>query len=199
MHTERSTTVRYRLGLIGGVLLAVCGSSFEATAQALDSPSTFPEAIGFFAQEKTIGESGAALLKMFREKITMGEYARGAQNYAKAKAAFDGLIRQLDAEAGDAHAQANSERFQAALRQAAEARIAFTNDVETTLGPNLKGTRVPFDVLFQTVGELLPKLADAWNKIWDARRQAQKDRIAEVRRQLDAVTWRPFNDIEAIQ
>ena len=102
---------------------------------------------------------------MFRDKITMGEYARGAQGYAKAKAAFDGLIRQLDAEAGEVQDRANSERFQAALRQAAEARIAFTNDVEATLGPKLEGTKFPFVVIFETVAELLPKLADAWNKI----------------------------------
>jgi hypothetical protein len=174
-------------------------SPFNATAQAIESPSTYPEAIGFFAQEKTIGESGAALLKTFREKMAIGDYVGGVQRYAKAKAAFDGLIRQLDAEAGEVQDRANSERFQMALRQAAEARIAFTQYVEATLGPKLEGTKFPFVVIFETVAELLPKLVDAWNQLWDARRQAQHARIQEVRRQLDTVTWRPFNDVETIQ
>ena len=131
--------------------------------------------------------------------MAVGDYARGAQHYAKAKAAFDGLIRQLDAEAGDVQARANSERFQEALRQAVESRIAFTHYVDDLLRPHLEGTRFPFMVIFKTVTELLPNPVEAWNILWDARRQAQQARIQEVRRQLDAVTWRPFNDIEAIQ
>jgi len=191
--------VTYRVSIFACFIALIHLSSFIATAHAIESPSNYPEAIGFFAQEKTTGESGAALLKMFRDKIRMGEYARGAQSYAKAKSAFDGLIRQLDAEAGEVQDRANSERFQSALRKAAEARIAFTNYVETTLGPNLEGTRFPYDVLFTTAAELLPKLVEAWNKLWEARRQVQQEGIMDVRKQLNAVTWRSFNDIEAIQ
>jgi hypothetical protein len=67
------------------------------------------------------------------------------------------------------------------------------------LGPKLEGTKFPFTVIFETVGELLPKLVDAWNKVWDARRKAHQEHVQEVRKQLEAVIWRPFNDIEAIQ
>jgi hypothetical protein len=189
----------YRVSVLGCLVGLLNLSSFNGSAQAIDSPSTYPEAIGFFAQEKTIGESGAALLKTFREKMAMGDYVGGVQRYAKAKAAFDGLIHQLAAEAGEVQDRANSERFQEKLREAAEARIAFTSYVETTLGPKLEGTRFPFTVIFETVAEILPKLVDAWNKLWDARRQAQEARKQEVRQELDAVAWRPFNDIEAIQ
>ena len=188
-----------RASIVIGLLMMGGLSASVVTAQVDQAPLTYSEAIGFFAQEKTIGESGAALLKTNRQKIGEGNFARGVQRYSLAKAAFDGLIRQLDAEAGDARAQANSERFQQGLRQAAESRIAFTNDVEATLGPKLKGTKSPFTVVFETVGELLPKLVDAWSKLWDERRQAQQDRIQEVRRQLDAVTWRAFNAIETVQ
>ena len=188
----------YRISFCTCLVFLVSLFSLD-TAHAIESPTTYPEAIGFFAQEKTIGETGAALLKAFKEKMAMGDYVGGVQRYARAKAAFDGLIRQLDAEAGEVKDRANSEKFQAALQQAAEARIAFTNYVDTTLAQQLKGSKFPYDVIFGAVAELLPKLVDAWNKIWDARRQVEEARKQEVRRQLHSVIWQPFNDIEAIQ
>ena len=126
-HEGESEMVVSRASVFACLIGLLTLSSVSATAQAIESPSTYPEAI-----REDIGESGGALLKTFCEKMAMGDYVGGVQRYAKAKAAFDGLIRQLDAEAGEVQARANSERFQAALKQAAEARIAFTQYVEAT-------------------------------------------------------------------
>jgi hypothetical protein len=71
-----STTVLIRATFALGMFLGASLLALMVTAQPIDSPTTYSEAIGFFAQEKTIGETGAALLKTFREKITPGQYAR---------------------------------------------------------------------------------------------------------------------------
>ena len=60
--------------LVGGLPTSV------VTAQVDQSPLTFSEAIGFFAQEKTVGESDVALLKTYRQEIGEGDYARGVHD-----------------------------------------------------------------------------------------------------------------------
>lgn len=181
--------------LLGAVLISLT----SAPRAASQPPATLSEAIGFLAREKTIGESGASLLKTLKPEIANREYWDGFRKYADAKAKFDEVIAQLKTElASDASPQP-SPRFQEKVQVAAEERIAFTSYVDALVEKHTAGTKaVLWAVIFTTVAELLPSLTDAVVKIWQEYRQASAERRQEITRLLADVTWRPFTEIEAI-
>ena len=180
--------------------LAILGPVGASSLADTGTPTTLSEAIGFLAREKTVGESGVAILKSLKSEITRMEYLQGFKQYAQAKAKFDGVIRQLEAEFTQEDSPQTSTDLQHALQAAAEERITFTKSIDQLVEKQTVGGKaVPFVAIFTTVAALLEPLTNSVIKIWQEYRQASTERRQEIQRQLQDVTWRPFNDIEAIE
>jgi hypothetical protein len=69
------------------------------------------------------------------------QYAKGITLYAEAKAEFDKLIAELEHELEQARPPDQSERFEAALKDAVAKRVAFTSFVTDTLVPHTEGAQ----------------------------------------------------------
>jgi hypothetical protein len=162
------------------------------------------EAMGYLKKEQSLAESYAGLLKGVG-KPDVATYARGIQRYAEAKAAFDGLLEQLLAALRQGEPPDTSPAFQQKLELAAQQRVAFTEFISQEVLSKLpEGTRSLAAILkipgvIGGVTELAKGLTDAGGAIWRGYREgAVQTRVALVR-QLEALRWKPFQDITPLE
>ena len=113
-------------------LAAVLSGTFPGSLKAQPTQpcnaGTLSDAIGFLKHEKSAAEQyGVILFTVARNDA--GVYVRGIRLYADAKAEFDGLIAELRFDLLNGQDPAISAKFNDALKEAAEKRIAFTSFV----------------------------------------------------------------------
>jgi hypothetical protein len=178
---------RRRLILAGG--LAAClrvrtGSSQQSTP----NQEEWTRALG---TEKSMAAQFISLLNQFGPK-DMAQYAKGIVLYASAKADFDGLISELELRLVEARPPDQNASFQAALKQAVEKRVTFTDFVSNSILPQTSGTSRGVGSFIQTVPELLKVLIDAGISIWHEYRLASDTRRKEIRQVLENLRWPPF-------
>jgi hypothetical protein len=98
------------------------------------------EGIRVMARERSLAEQFLVIMHDFGQK-DIGQYVKGVTLYAEAKAEFDGLISELEHELEQAGPPDQSERFEAALKDAVAKRVAFTSFVTDTLVPHTEGAQ----------------------------------------------------------
>lgn len=143
------------------------------------------------AEEKTLGETAVSLLNQYA-KDNQQVYFPGIMQYAEAQAKFNGLIEQLKTDLSDGRNPGQSPSFQQALQQASEKRQAFFNYVVHQVAPPTENTKGPGPALAAVV-ELIPAVSDTAIKLWHEFRDAQSARRNEIKQQLDAQKWLPFD------
>jgi hypothetical protein len=111
----------------------------EEMTKSQQTGASLPDAMRFLAHEKSAAEQYAVILSTVG-KNDASLYVRGIELYADAKAEFDGLIAQLRIELQTGREPAKSEKFNQALKGAAEKRIAFTSFVSSEVD-KLQGAR----------------------------------------------------------
>ena len=162
------------------------------------------EAIGYLKKEQSLAESYAGLLKGFG-KQDIATYARGIQLYAEAKAEFDGLIEQLLVTLRQGESPDTSATFQQKLEKAANRRVAFTDFIaQEVLSKVPEGTRSLAAILkiagaIGSVKELVTALKDAGMGIWQGYRQSNEQERTAIVSQLEALRWKPFEEIKPLQ
>ncbi|HMD62966.1 MAG TPA: hypothetical protein VKF83_03205 [Stellaceae bacterium] len=154
---------------------------------------SLPDAMRFFAHEKSAAEQYAVILSTVAENDA-AQYVRGIELYADAKAEFDGLIAQLRIELQTGHEPAKSVKFNEALEGAAEKRIAFTSFVSSEVD-KLQGARPGLEDLIQVVPDLVKAITEAGLSIWNAFREARTERRDAILNELELLQWRPFAEL----
>ena len=155
----------------------------------------FSDAIGILAQEQSLAESYAAILKEFGRQ-DVETYARGIQLYANAKAEYDGLIEQMKHDLTMGKPLDNSSEFKLTLENAADQRIAFTDFVSNNIigdDPDKRGAVAL--AIISTAGELIPALIKAGTGIWNEYRKSNNQQKQEILAQIDALKWKAFHEI----
>jgi hypothetical protein len=158
----------------------------------------------YFKKEQSLAENYAGLPKGFgKQDITT--YARGIQRYAEAKAEFDGLIEQLLAALRQREPPDTSPAFQQQLEHAAQRRVAFTEFIrQEVLSKVPEGTRSLAAILaipgvIGGVTELAKGLKDAGAAVWQAYRESAEQERAALLGQLEALRWKPFEEIKPLE
>ncbi len=133
------------------------------------APGTLSDAIRFFGHEKSAAEQyGVIFLTVAKDNT--GLYVRGIKLYADAKAEFDGLIAELRFDLKSGQDPARSAKFNEALEEAAEKRIAFTSFVSAEVD-KLPGARPGLPDVIEAVPQLVKAITDAGISIWNAFRR----------------------------
>lgn len=156
------------------------------------------EAIGTLERERTLGESGARLLKQYLGGDAAA-LAQGEARYATARAAFDALIGQLLVDLAEKRSPEESGDLEAAIEAAVAEREAFSRHVAAQL-PDTTGQRGVFETL--VVGELIQPAVDlvvgligAGVEIWKEWHRRDEIRREALKSQVEATRWRRFEDI----
>jgi hypothetical protein len=176
--------------LLGAALSSVL--SIPARAQQTE-PGTLSDAIRFLKHEKSAAEQDGAILFTVA-KDNAGPYVRGIKLYADAKAEFDGLLAELRFDLLSGQEPARSAKFNEALKEAAEKRVAFSSFVSAEID-KLPGARPGLPDVIQVVPELVKAITDAGISIWNAYRQARKENRDAILSELEHLEWRPFSEL----
>lgn len=156
----------------------------------------FSRAIGVFASERSLAEQDASFLKAYAP-----EDIDARALYARAKAAFDGLIEQLLADLAQGHDPAVSDLFRAQVDQAIDRRLEFSRQVDADRKRVLAEGAKPgwADALAASAGELVKQVFDGGIAVWNEWRTASAERRKEMATRLDAQRWKPFAEIPAVR
>lgn len=192
MTAIREGLVARRALLATGLSAVVYGSAGAQPAQP-SGAEKFPDAIRFFAHEKSAAEQYAVLLSTVA-KNDPGRYLRGFRLYADAKAEFDGLIAELRFDLQNGRDPVQSATFDAALKQAAEKRVAFTSFVSGEVD-KLPGARPGLPDVIQAVPDLVKAITDAGLSIRKAFREAGNERRDAILNELGHLEWRSFAEL----
>ena len=120
----RERRVARRLFVAAALVSLLC---ISVRAQQSE-PGTLSDAIRFLGHEKSAAEQYGVIL-ITVAKDNPGLYVRGIKLYADAKSDFDGLIAELRFDLQSGQDPARSAKFNEALKEAAEKRVAFTSFV----------------------------------------------------------------------
>jgi hypothetical protein len=165
---------------------------FAARAQQT-APETLSDAIRFFGHEKSAAEQYGVILFTLA-KDNPGLYVRGVKLYADAKAEFDGLIAELQFDLQSGEEPVKSAKFNEALKEAAEKRVAFTSFVSAEID-KLPGSRSGLPDVIQAVPELVTAITNAGISIWNAFRQSRKENRDTILSELKHLEWLPFSEL----
>jgi hypothetical protein len=176
------------------LIIAVLASVLCISVRAERAPpGTLSDAIHFLKHEKSAAEQDGVIL-ITVAKDNPGLYLRGFKLYADAKSEFDGLIAELRFDLQSGQDPARSAKFNEALKEAAEKRIAFTSFVSAEVD-KLAGARPGLPDVIQAVPELVKAITDAGISIWNAFRQARKENRDAILSELEHLEWRSFADL----
>jgi hypothetical protein len=177
--------------LLGAVVPTTLWGS--ARAQQTQPAGTLSDAIRFFAHEKSAAEQYAVILSTVAKNDAV-LYVRGIKLYADAKAEFDGLITELRFDLQTGQEPARSAKFNTALKEAAERRVAFTSFVSDKVD-KLQGARPGLPNVVQAVPDLVRAITDAGLSIWRGFREARRERRDAILNELEHLEWRSFAEL----
>ena len=206
-HHERSHTHPIGWWVVLASLLSLSFLLASLPPAAVSQVDPLAEATGYLKKEQSLAESYAGLLKGFG-KQDIAVYARGIQLYAEAKAEFDGLIEQLLVTfcyLATEKSPDTSTAFRQKLGKATNRRFAFTDfiaqDVLSKVPEDTKSLATILKIAgaIGSVKELVTILKDAGTTIWQWYRQSGEHARAAIVSQLEALSWKPFEEIKPLQ
>jgi hypothetical protein len=169
------------------LLLALLAAWVPTGAQAQEIG--WQEAIARLAQERTVAETCAGLLKKYGNESALG---RGSLAYADAKAEYDGIIAGLDVALARKDQPASLPDLEARLRRGFDKRQAFCKSVEPLLPPAAPGQKgLVTDIVSGAVGPVI----DAVKAIWLRRQDDNALMHKTIETQLEATTWPSFASV----
>lgn len=179
-----------RLAVAACFFLAVYNA---AQSSERSSPSALPEAMQFFAHEKSAAEQNAVILATV-EKGNTSQYLRGLQLYADAKAEFDGLIEELRADLLTQQEPTKTAKFAEMMTRAADKRVAFTSFVSDEVD-HFHGARPGLPSVIRAVPDLIKAITDAGLSIWNAYRDAARERRDVILNELERQRWQAVGEL----
>jgi hypothetical protein len=163
-------------------VLAVCVAPVAAAADDIG----WQDAVARLAQERTLAETCAGLLKKYGDA---GAVDRGKLDYADAKAEYDGIVAGLDVALASNDRPASLPDLEARLRRGFDKRQAFCSSVQKLLPPPKTGEKSPIaDIVSGAVGPVI----DAVKAIWLRTRDDNALMRKTIETQLEATRWASF-------
>ena len=166
------------------VLIVLCTAVGSRAAEI-----GWQEAVARLAQERTLAETCAGLLKTHGDE---GAKSRGALTYADAKAEYDAIIAGLDVALARKDSPTSLPDLQARLQRGFDKREAFCTSVVRLLPPSAPGTRGPVaDLVSGAVGPLVDAVKAIWLRAKDDDALMRKT----IETQLEATRWPSFASV----
>lgn len=160
----------------------------------------YREAVGRLAQERTLAESCASILKTFADDDPMARI-QGQRLYARAKADVDGLIAMLVVDLAGDRSPADIPELSQRLAAVPAQRRTFCQHVDTAVGADVRAeaedTRdgLLAALLAEAVGSAAGSLIEAGVDIWKEYRRADEVRRQTIAAQIEAQRWLPFAEV----
>jgi hypothetical protein len=175
--------------------MAVALAGAAAVPVLAQPRTTFGEAMAVLAQHRSAGEQAAALLKRYRPKDV-----RGRALYARAKAAFDGIIGGLLADLASDRRLQLTPAFEARLKSAANDASAFGKHVDAILREVMPpGAKSVLKLLLADPAKLVESLTNSGLAIWREANGVAAKRRSEIAARIEQERWRPFSEIPRAQ
>jgi hypothetical protein len=169
------------------------GASFGSRIAAAQNTLTFADAIAIMAESRSAAEGSVALLKRYQPKDF-----EARRLYAKAKATFDGVIGQLQADLASAKSPKLTPRFRQRLEDAAKHAHEFGTYADKVLNQTVpSGSKTVLRALIGELDKLITAIVNGGIAIFqEADRVGERDRKKMAER-IEQERWRAFGDIEA--
>lgn len=174
-------------------VLAVAAGSAWAWAALAEAPG-FSNSIRVLGEQRSQSEQLAGLLKRYAP-----DDIEARALYARAKAAFDGLIEQLLADLAQGRSPEVSDAFRASLDAAVARRAEFSAHAEAALGAVVPAGARPawLDLIAKVPADLVKVLVNSGIAIWREWAKAAADRQRDITTRVEAQRWKPWADIPA--
>ena len=152
-------------------------------------PPDASNAIGTISEKKSLCEGRARQIKNYYSKDAE-QYKEANKLYIDAKAAFDGWIEQFKFDLTVNTNITTSDRYKESLNKASEKGDIFLKYVDSLTSEKTKSIAA-----IATVTSILPSLTDAGIKIWENYRKAKEEQRKEIKKDLDNLKWKAFDEI----
>lgn len=168
-------------------------ASFDAGVASAQSSLTFADAIAIMAEKRSAAEGSVALLKRYRSRDF-----EARRLYARAKAAFDGVIGQLQADLASARSPQLTPRFRQRLEEAAQRAHEFGVYADKALDKTVPpGSKSVLRALVGELDKLITAIVDSGIAIFQEADRVGKRRRSEMAARIEQERWRAFSDIAA--
>jgi hypothetical protein len=159
----------------------------------------YRDAVDQLAQEKTLAESCASILKTFADDDPMARI-QGQRLYARAKADVDGLIALLVVDLAEDRSPADVPELRQRLETVPRQRQTLCEHVDAAVGAKLRaqgeGARNFWvDMLTAGIGDAVGSLIEAGVDIWQEYRRADEVRRQTIASQIEATRWRDYAEV----
>lgn len=172
---------------------AVLGMCFSAGAAPPQPALTFADAIAIMAEKRSAAEGSVALLKRYRPQDF-----EARRLYAKAKAAFDGVIGQLQADLASAKSPKLTPKFRQRLEDAAKRAHAFGSHADKALDETVPpGSKSVLRALVGELDKLITAIVNGGIAIFKKADGVGERRRKDMAARIEQERWLAFGDIEA--
>jgi hypothetical protein len=179
------------------VVSAALSLSLSAPAAAQDTG--WRDAVDRLAQEKTLAESCASILKTFAESDAMAR-VQGQRLYARAKADVDGLVALLMVDLAEDRSPADVPELRQRLETVPKQRQALCQHVDAAVGNAVRaqdqGARGLLTAMLTAgIGDAVGSTIEASVEIWKEYRRADEVRRQTIASQIEATRWRDYAEV----
>jgi hypothetical protein len=160
----------------------------------------YREAVDRLAQERTLAESCASILKTFADDDPMARI-QGQRLYARAKADVDGLIAMLVVDLANDRSPAEIPELSQRLAAVPAQRRIFCEHVDAAVGADVRAqaedTRdgLLAALLAEGIGDAVGGTIEAGVEIWKEYRRADEVRRQTIASQIEAQRWLPYAEV----
>jgi hypothetical protein len=189
----RRTLVRVTVGMEIAGMRQILWPMVMRSNEGKPAPNDigWQEAVARLAQERTLAETCAGLLKKYGDASTID---RGTLVYADAKAEYDGIIAGLTVALVSCDHPSSLPDLEVRLRRGFGKRVAFTESVQRLLPPPSRDEKGLVDTIIgSTIGPLIDAIRAISLRIRDDNAIIRK----MIETQLEATRWPSFESISS--
>lgn len=169
------------------------GAGFSSRVVLAQPALTFADAIAIMAEKRSAAEGSVALLKRYRPQDF-----EARRLYAKAKAAFDGVIGQLQADLASAKSPKLTPKFRQRLEDAAKRAHEFGTHADRALDETVPpGSKSVLRALVGELDKLITAIVNGGIAIFQEADRVGEHRRKEMAARIEQERWLAFGDIEA--
>lgn len=173
------------------VTSVLSGMSYGARAVPPQPALTFADAIAIMAEKRSAAEGSVALLKRYRPQDF-----EARRLYARAKAAFDGVIGQLQADLASAKSPKLTPKFRQRLENAAKRAYEFGTHADKALDESVPpGSKSVLRALVGELDKLITAIVNGGIAIFQEADRVGERRRTEMAARIEQERWRAFSEI----